>query len=91
MLLLCYIILFILEPSMLFSVWHNYVTCDYNIYDYPITGIMPPLWFVTCVTIICNLILYSLSKSKIRKINRNENENEKRNKKSPLFSILTIT
>ena len=80
MLLLYYIMLFVLEPSIFFSVLHDYVIYNYNIYDYSVIGVMPPLWFVTCVTIIYDVILYSLPKSKIRKINRNENENEKINK-----------
>ena len=47
---------FILEPSIIFSVLHNHVICDYNICDH----------FVTCITIIQDIILQALSKSKIK-------------------------
>ena len=47
----------VLKPSMFFSVPHDYVT---------MTDVTSQLYFVTCRTIIYNVILYSLSKSKIR-------------------------
>ena len=51
MLLSCYIMLFISESSTSFFVSHNYVTCDCDIYDHPVTDITS----------------HSLSKSKINK------------------------
>ena len=57
LLLLCYIILFISEPSITFSVLHDHVTCDYDIYNH----------LMTCVNIMYNIILYFLSKFKIKK------------------------
>ena len=41
-LLLYYIILFIPEPFILFSVLCDYVTCDSDICDNHVTGIMHP-------------------------------------------------
>ena len=59
MLLLCYIMLSILEPSLYFSVLHDYVTCDYDIYDHPMTGIIHLLYFITYVTVIYDITLHS--------------------------------
>ena len=41
--------------------------CDYNIYDYLMIGIISLSYFVAYITIIYNIILYFLSKSKIKK------------------------
>ena len=62
--------------------------CD--ICDYPMTDVTLPLCFVTCVTIIYNVISYSLPKSKIKK-SKNKNQKIKQNKikPSPLFTTLT--
>ena len=66
MLLLYYIISFILEPSMIFSVLHNHVICDYDICDHFVTSVTFLSHFVTCITIIQDIILQALSKSKIK-------------------------
>ena len=50
--------LFVLKYSMSFSVSHNHVTVTY---------VTSPSCFVTCGTITHNVILYSLSKFKIKK------------------------
>ena len=55
MLLPYYMISFILESSISFSILYNCVAYNYNIYDYFITNIISPLYFVTCVTVICNI------------------------------------
>ena len=56
LLLLYYIILFIPKPSITFFMLYDYVIYDCDIYNY----------LMTCVTIIHNIILYSLSKFKIK-------------------------
>ena len=64
-------ILFILESSMFFFILHDIVTCDCDICDHPITGVMHPSYFITCVTIM----LYSLPKFKIKK-SKSENQSK---------------
>jgi len=51
------------EPFIIFSMLYDHVMGD-----------MLLSYFVTCVTIIYNIILYSLSKSKIKK---SKSENQK--------------
>ena len=58
MLLLCYITLSIPESSIFFFVLHNHVTYDYDIYDYPMTSVILPLYFMTCMTIIYDITLH---------------------------------
>ena len=60
MLLLCYIMSFVSESSMFFSMSHNYVTYDCDIYYTSI---------VLCdfVAVTCNITLHPLPKSKIKK------------------------
>ena len=72
MLLLCYIILFVPESFMTFSMLCNHVTYDSDICDHHVIGVMHLSHFVIYITIICNITLYSLSKSKIkmRKVNK---------------------
>jgi len=78
MLLLYYIMLLISESSMTFSVSHDHVICDCDICDHPVTNFMLISCFVTCITIMYNIILHPLSKSKIRI------------RSSLLFTILTL-
>ena len=66
MLLPYYMISFILKHFMTFSMLHDCVICDYDIYNHPITDIISLLYFVICVTIIHNVISYFLSKFKIK-------------------------
>ena len=61
MLLLYYIILSVLAPSMTFSVSHDGVTVTY---------VMSMSHFVTCVTAIYNITPLLLPKSKIKKEKR---------------------
>ena len=60
MLLPYYIISFVLKLFIFFFVSHNCVTVT-------VTGIMPLSHLMTCMTITYNIILYPLSKSKIKK------------------------
>jgi len=43
---------------------------DYNIYNHSIIDIVFLSYFVTCVTIICDIISHSLPESKIKKMKR---------------------
>jgi len=61
MLLLYYKISFIPKLFISFSVSHDGVTGDSDICDNSMTCITLLLLFVTCMTIICNVILHSLS------------------------------
>ena len=75
MLLLYYMTLSVLESFMTFSVSCDYVICDCDIYDHSMTSVTLSLYFVTCVTITCDVTSHSLSKSKIKKI-KNKNQNK---------------
>ena len=82
-------ILFVLELSIFFSILYDCV-----IYDHPVIDITSLLYFVICMTIIYDVILF---KSKIIK-NKNKNQNQikkeknkrerKENKPSSLFITL---
>ena len=65
MLLLYYIILPIPESSMSFSILHNHVACDCDWCDNFVTDITHLSYFVTYITVIYNIISYSLFKFKI--------------------------
>jgi len=68
-----YIILPILESSIIFSVLHNHVTCDCKICDHLVTGV------TLCDLYYYHIILYHtlLSKFKIKKIKLKNKINEK--------------
>ena len=53
------------EPFISFSVSHDHVTYDCGLYDHLITGVISLSCFVTYITVIYNIILHSLFKSKI--------------------------
>ena len=74
MLLLYYIMLSVLKSSTIFFMLYNCVIYNYDICDYPMIDIVLLLYFITCITIIHNIILYFLFKFKIK---RSKNENQK--------------
>jgi len=74
--LLYYKMLFVLKPLITYSVSCDCVTCDNKICNHSITDITPLLYFMTYMIII----LYLLSKFKVKKIKMNE-KMEKINKK----------
>ena len=59
MLLLCYIISSVPEPSIMFSVLYDVTV--------PVTCVMPLSYFVICVTITCDIMLCLPFKFKIKK------------------------
>ena len=61
-----YIILFISESFMNFSMLYDYVICNCDIYNHSITGIILLSLFMICVTITYDITSYPLSKSKIK-------------------------
>ena len=61
--------LFIPESSTFFFVLCDYVIYDNNIYSHSVTDIIPLLCFVTCMTVIYDVILHLLSESKIKNEN----------------------
>ena len=75
MVLLYYIILSILEPFIFFSILYDCMTCDCNICDHPVMGIMHKSCSMTCVTITHDIIWHFLPKSKIKK-SKSENQNK---------------
>ena len=75
MLLLYCITLFVSEPFITFSVPCDYMICDCDIYDHSMTSVTLSLYFVTCVTITCDVTLNPLPKSKIKK-SENKNQNK---------------
>ena len=95
-------ILSILKPFIFFSISHDYVTCNYGLYDHLVTGIISLLCFVTYITVMCDITLHPLSEFKIiemkmklkikekknKKNKRKEKENEM--KQSLMFTTLTL-
>ena len=66
MLLLYCIMLSILEPFITFFVSYNHVICNCDICDHTVIGVMILSHFITYMTIIYDVILYSLPKFKVK-------------------------